>query len=62
VGRIIVRAVGGEAGTYVTAADAAAVMVKNLSPRLIDWGMRRLWLSGRRRSSGAGENANYVPR
>jgi NAD(P)-dependent dehydrogenase (short-subunit alcohol dehydrogenase family) len=49
VGRTIVRAVRqGRRETYVTAADAAAVMVKNLSPRLIDWGMRRLWLSGRR--------------
>jgi len=49
VGRAIVRAVRqGKRETYVTAGDAAAVMLKNLSPRLIDWGMRRLWLSGRR--------------
>jgi short-subunit dehydrogenase len=30
---------------YVSLSDAAAVMIKNLSPRLVDWGMRRLWLS-----------------
>jgi len=48
-GRTIVRAVReGKREAYVTRGDAAAVMVKNLSPRLIDWGMRRLWLSGRR--------------
>ena len=49
VGRTIVRAVReGKREAYVTRGDAAAVMIKNLSPRLIDWGMRRLWLSGRR--------------
>jgi NAD(P)-dependent dehydrogenase (short-subunit alcohol dehydrogenase family) len=49
VGRTIVRAVRqGKREAYVTRGDAAAVMLKNLSPRLIDWGMRRLWLSGRR--------------
>ena len=48
-GRTIVRAVReGKREAYVTRGDAAAVMVKNLSPRLVDWGMRRLWLSGRR--------------
>ena len=48
-GRTIVRAVReGRREAYVTRGDAAAVMVKNLSPRLVDWGMRRLWLSGRR--------------
>jgi short-subunit dehydrogenase len=48
VGRTIVRAVReGKREAYVTLGDAAAVMLKNLSPRLIDWGMRRLWLSGR---------------
>jgi NAD(P)-dependent dehydrogenase (short-subunit alcohol dehydrogenase family) len=30
---------------YVSLSDAAAVMIKNLSPRLVDWGMRRIWLS-----------------
>jgi len=49
VGRAIVRAVReGRREAYVTRGDAAAVMIKNVSPRLIDWGMRRLWLSGRR--------------
>ena len=49
VARQIVRAVReGKREAYVTRGDAAAVMIKNLSPRLIDWGMRRLWLSGRR--------------
>ena len=49
VGRTIVRAVReGKREAYVTRGDAAAVMVKNVSPRLVDWGMRRLWLSGRR--------------
>ena len=48
-GRTIVRAVReGKREAYVTRGDAAAVMIKNVSPRLIDWGMRRLWLSGRR--------------
>ena len=49
VGRTIVRAVReGKREAYVTRGDAAAVMIKNVSPRLVDWGMRRLWLSGRR--------------
>jgi NAD(P)-dependent dehydrogenase (short-subunit alcohol dehydrogenase family) len=49
VARKIVRAVReGKREAYVTRGDAAAVMIKNLSPRLVDWGMRRLWLSGRR--------------
>ena len=48
-GRTIVRAVReGKREAYVTRGDAAAVMIKNVSPRLVDWGMRRLWLSGRR--------------
>ena len=49
VGRTIVRAVReGKREAYVTRGDAAAVMIKNVAPRLVDWGMRRLWLSGRR--------------
>src|SRR3990170_4638593 len=49
VARTIVRAVReGRREAYVTRGDAAAVIIKNLSPRLVDWGMRRLWLSGRR--------------
>ena len=49
VGRVIVRAVReGKREAYVTRGDAAAVMIKNISPQLVDWGMRRLWLSGRR--------------
>ena len=39
---------------YVSLGDAAAIAIKSISPRLIDWGMRRLWLSGRR-PEGAGE-------
>ncbi len=55
VGRTIVRAVSeGKREAYVTRGDAAAVMIKNLSPRLIDWGMRRLWLSGRRAEETSG--------
>ena len=49
VGRTIVRAVrDGKRDAYVTLGDAAAVMIKNLSSRPTGWGMRRLWLSGRR--------------
>lgn len=47
-GRAIVRAVReGRREAYVTLGDAAAVMIKALSPRLVDWGMRRTWLSSR---------------
>ena len=49
VAKTIVRAIRDERReSYVTFGDATAVMIKNLSPRLIDWGIRRLWLSGRR--------------
>ena len=49
VAKTIVRAVRkGRREAYVTFGDAAAVTIKNISPRLVDWGMRRLWLSGRR--------------
>lgn len=34
--------------SFVTVGDAAAVTVRGLSPRLVDWGIRRLWLSSRR--------------
>ncbi len=55
VAKSIVRAVRqGQREAYVSFSDAAAVMIKNVSPRLIDWGMRRLWLSGRR-VEGVGE-------
>lgn len=33
---------------FVTRGDAFAVTVKNVSPRLVDWGIRRLWLRSRR--------------
>jgi NAD(P)-dependent dehydrogenase (short-subunit alcohol dehydrogenase family) len=49
VAQTIVQAVRkGRREAYVTLGDAAAVMIKNLSPRLVEWGMRRLWLSSRR--------------
>lgn len=49
VARTIVRAVRqGAREAYVTPADAAAVAVRNVSPRLVEWGMRRLWLSSQR--------------
>ena len=55
VAKTIVRAVRqGQRESYVSFSDAAAVMLKNVSPRLIDWGMRRLWLSGRH-VEGVGE-------
>ncbi len=48
VAKTIVRAVrDGQREAYVSLTDAAAVMIKNLSPRLVDWGMRRTWLSSR---------------
>jgi len=62
VAQRIVRAVVREERTvYVTAADRVAVLLKELTPGLVDWGLRRLW-SGPRRpqsvppagSSGAG--------
>jgi NAD(P)-dependent dehydrogenase (short-subunit alcohol dehydrogenase family) len=55
VAKTILAAVrGGKRDTYVTFGDAAAVMIKNFSPRLIDWGMRRLWLSSRGPSEAKG--------
>jgi hypothetical protein len=33
---------------YATLGDRLAVAVKMVSPRLIDAGMRRLWLAGRK--------------
>jgi hypothetical protein len=33
---------------YATLGDRIAVAVKSVSPRLIDFGMRRLWLAGRK--------------
>lgn len=56
VARAIVRAVRrGEREVYVTRGDAAAVALRNLSPRLVEWGVRRLWLASRR-SRGAGSS------
>ena len=49
VGRKIVAALReGKRETFVTLADAAAVTVKSFAPRLVDWGIRRLWLRSRR--------------
>lgn len=50
VAKKIVRAVrSGSRDGYVTRGDAFAVTVKNLSPRLVDWGVRRLWSRTRSR-------------
>ncbi len=46
VGRKIVRAARrGSREAYVTFGDAMAVAIKNVAPRLIDFGIRRLWFS-----------------
>ncbi len=46
VAKTVLRAaIEGRREAYVTIGDAVAVMIKNFSPRLVDWGMRRLWLS-----------------
>jgi hypothetical protein len=48
VARAIVRAVRRERReSFVTFGDAVGVAVKNVSPRLVEWGARRLWLSSR---------------
>ncbi len=48
VAKTVLRAAReGRREAYVTFGDAVAVMIKNFSPRLVDWGMRRLWLSSR---------------
>lgn len=48
VAKTIVRAVReGRREAYVSLGDAAGVMIKSFSPRLVEWGMRRLWLSAR---------------
>ena len=52
VGRKIVAAARrGDREVYVTFGDAMAVAIKNLAPRLVDWGIRRLWLSRREPST-----------
>jgi short-subunit dehydrogenase len=38
----------GRREAYVSVSDAAAITIKNFSPRLVDWGMRRFWMSSRR--------------
>jgi len=49
VARTIVKAVRRSSReAFVTRGDAFAVTVKNLSPRLVDWGIRRLWLRSQR--------------
>lgn len=49
VARTIVQAVRkGRREAYVSLSDAAGVTIKDFSPRLVEWGMRRLWLSSRR--------------
>jgi len=34
---------------FVTLGDAVAVAIKNVSPRLVEWGIRRLWLPSKDR-------------
>ncbi len=49
VGRKIVHiARSGSRDGYVTVGDTAAVTLRNFSPRLVDWGVRKLWLGARR--------------
>ncbi len=49
VAKTIVRAVRRSSReAFVTFGDALAVSVKNVSPRLVDWGIRRLWLRSRK--------------
>lgn len=49
--KIVAAARRGDREVYVTFGDAMAVTVKNLAPRLVDWGVRRLWLAGREPSA-----------
>jgi len=44
--RIVVAVREDEREFYVTLGDRMAVLVKNAAPRLVDWGVRRLWLGG----------------
>jgi short-subunit dehydrogenase len=49
VARVIVKAARrGQREAFVTLGDRVAVGAKYLSPRLVDWGLRRLWLASRR--------------
>jgi short-subunit dehydrogenase len=49
VARKIVRLVRREGRDgYVTRGDAFAVTLKNVSPRLVDWGVKRLWGASRK--------------
>jgi NAD(P)-dependent dehydrogenase (short-subunit alcohol dehydrogenase family) len=46
--RIVQAARSGRRDVYVTLSDRLGVAVKSLSPPLVDWGIRRLWLSSQR--------------
>jgi len=46
--KIVQAARHGGRDVFVTFGDRAAVALKELSPRLVDWGICRLWLSSRR--------------
>ena len=47
VGRVIVRATRrGQREAFVTFGDAMAMGLKNIAPRIVDWGVRRLWAPG----------------
>lgn len=45
--KIVAAARRGDREAYVTFGDAMAVTVKNVAPRLVDWGVRRLWVARR---------------
>ncbi|MFQ6019858.1 MAG: SDR family NAD(P)-dependent oxidoreductase, partial [Dehalococcoidia bacterium] len=56
VARVIVKAARrGQREAFVTFGDGMAVGLKNLAPRLVDWGLRRLWLASRRPRPLAGK-------
>jgi len=46
--KIVQAARHGGRDVFVTFGDRASVALKELSPRLVEWGIRRLWLSSRR--------------
>lgn len=49
VARVIVKAARRQQReAYVTLGDVLAVVAKNVAPRLVDWGIRRIWLASRR--------------
>ena len=56
VAKVIVRAARrGQREAFVTLGDMVAVGAKNVAPRLVDWGVRRLWLASRRPTAVEGK-------